>query len=268
MVGQAGEHFVCAALLMDGMPAFLAPAGASWDVGLEVNERILRVQVRSTLRPQQRGRILRPSYTFSLRTSDGRHRRRRTSTFDADLVALVALDILRVGWLTVEESPMTICIASPDEDYTLTRPSRKRFDDLSLSAALNALGAPRDFTTNWQGPQPDGIVCPSCQEQLPKSAFRWVSLVGRPDSACKACRRKASRQRYQVTRRSAKLAEFRLNGADCTMPTHVRRPKHGAVALFETPPHSNGRIDWRAACEEGAVAARLMGWRDITQEAP
>lgn len=47
-IGKAGEHFVCCDLIKNGMNAFLSDAGLIYDVLVDYNEKIYKIQVKST----------------------------------------------------------------------------------------------------------------------------------------------------------------------------------------------------------------------------
>ena len=50
--GAAGEHLVCADLLMQGYRAFLADQNCPYDVAVDVGDRLIRVQVKATRAPK------------------------------------------------------------------------------------------------------------------------------------------------------------------------------------------------------------------------
>lgn len=146
-VGTAGEHLVCADIIMGGYRAFLAAQGLPYDVVADVDGLLLRVAVKSaqraTRRPAREGD--RVCYQFSVtrsrRRSSGKTDARPYSQIDADIVALVALDIRQVAFV-----PMSLCKASMhldhprDEETPTNRRSlvhvRKRFSHYSLATCL------------------------------------------------------------------------------------------------------------------------------------
>ena len=66
--GAAGEHLVCADLLMLGYRAFLADQNCPYDVAVDVGGRLIRIQVKSTRKakalPQRAGHF--PAYMWSM----------------------------------------------------------------------------------------------------------------------------------------------------------------------------------------------------------
>lgn len=140
-IGAAGEHLVCADLLLAGYPASLAPAGSSYDVVVDVNGRLLRVQVKATERPREFA--ARPSdyrrgfcayaFTVSMRTSASSRRRYDTDAFD--VAALVALDTRQIGYLSRSELGSTVLLRAPGTDgYGAARD----FDALPFARAAAA----------------------------------------------------------------------------------------------------------------------------------
>lgn len=113
-VGAAGEHIVCADLLMKGHRAMLAAATLPYDVVADVDGRLFRIAVKATVKP-----VARPSrprskwrYQFAVqrraRLNTGRNQVRSYTSADVELVALVAMDVRRVAYLPVDECPTTI----------------------------------------------------------------------------------------------------------------------------------------------------------------
>lgn len=107
--GAAAVHLVCADLLLDGFKAFIAPEGFHYDVVLDLDGTLLRIQVKSTgsVRPRPSRPTSLPVYQFS---TDRKHRPERvgqkaklSAYTDAhiDLFACVALDIKAVAYFPV-----------------------------------------------------------------------------------------------------------------------------------------------------------------------
>lgn len=48
-MGKAGEHLVCADLILQGYNAFMADQGLPYDVVVDTDGKIHKVQVKSTL---------------------------------------------------------------------------------------------------------------------------------------------------------------------------------------------------------------------------
>ncbi|GAB4351425.1 MAG: hypothetical protein Kow0026_08480 [Oricola sp.] len=113
LVGKAGEHLVCADLLMQGFNCSLASQGSPYDLVVEHEAKLLRVQVKSCQAPRNinmTGRNERAAYSFRVRdTKDGPDR--------ADIVACVALDIPIVAYFSHHDCPSTIQLDTPGTEH-------------------------------------------------------------------------------------------------------------------------------------------------------
>lgn len=114
--GKAGEHLVCADLLLSGIQAYLSDQGLRYDVVADVDGRLVRVQVKSTGRARkENGRRL-LGYRFEPRAR-GVNRRERLRDVDCDIVAFVALDIRIIAYLPVFEVGQACDFYPPDHDF-------------------------------------------------------------------------------------------------------------------------------------------------------
>lgn len=132
--GTAGEHLVCADLLLQGYAAFMADQNCAYDVVAEVRRQLVRIQVKSTLcakrTPHRQSHI--PSYQWSVRRA-GKNRQRVYAADDFDLLALVALDIHRIAYLPPSRTKQTVIIRPPEagrlgkhfDDFTFERATRE-----------------------------------------------------------------------------------------------------------------------------------------------
>ena len=104
-IGKAAEHLVCADLILSGYRAFLSDQGLPYDVLLDASGHIIRVQVKSTLRPKPVPN--RPgsgdTYMFNVRRA-GKGGKRIISADDFDLLALVALDIGVIAYTPIKDA--------------------------------------------------------------------------------------------------------------------------------------------------------------------
>ena len=132
--GTAAEHLVCADLLLEGWRAFLADQNCPYDVAVEIDGRLVRVQVKATR--QQRAIPQRathtPAYMWHVRRA-GKGGRRTYDTDEFDLLALVALDIRRIAYLPPSAHKQTVHIRPPGTA------GGKQFDDYPFRLALGAL---------------------------------------------------------------------------------------------------------------------------------
>lgn len=136
-VGKAAEHLVCADLILLGFRAFLADQGLPYDVVVDVEHRLLRIQVKATasLYPDGRG-----VYRFNPRRKLGGDRARRPGLRDCDLYAFVALDRRVIGYLAVLDVPQCLEVFPPGTVISTARArTRGNIDQLSFPEALTSL---------------------------------------------------------------------------------------------------------------------------------
>lgn len=100
-IGKAGEHIVCATLIMQGFNAFLADQGLPYDVIVDTINGLKKIQVKTTTKlisyPKSQ-----EVYRFSMRS--GNHKNSgRLYKADVDYVACVTLDKIRVGFVNIKE---------------------------------------------------------------------------------------------------------------------------------------------------------------------
>jgi hypothetical protein len=108
-LGVAGEHLVCADLLLKGYNAFLTDQNCPYDVAVEVNGSLIRVQVKTTrtVRPIPQRKAHTPAYLFHIRRC-GKGGRRSYDESDLDVMALVALDVREIAYLKLSEAKQTV----------------------------------------------------------------------------------------------------------------------------------------------------------------
>lgn len=140
-IGKAAEMIVCADLILKGYRAFLTDQGLPYDVVLDVNGRLLRVQVKSSMMPKP---VVNrpgsgPSYQFHVRRAGkGSKRVIPTSTFD--ILALVALDIKCVAYLTMTDKVLqSINLRIPGNLSSHGNRSRDNIDCFPIDSVLKDL---------------------------------------------------------------------------------------------------------------------------------
>lgn len=141
--GAAGEHLVCADLLMQGYRAFLADQNCPYDVAVDIGGRLVRLQVKSTRGaraiPQRVGHF--PAYMWNVRRA-GKGGRRVYGTAEFDLLALVALDCRKVAYLPPSAQKQTVHIRTHD-DATCPKhggKTGKTFQQFPFALALRGVG--------------------------------------------------------------------------------------------------------------------------------
>jgi hypothetical protein len=99
-VGKAAEHLVVADLILLGRRAYLSDQGLPYDVVVDIDGRLIRLQVKATRKPKpipQRA-VREAAYMFHTRRG-GKGGQRRYSAIHFDMLALVALDIRQIAYM-------------------------------------------------------------------------------------------------------------------------------------------------------------------------
>ena len=109
--GKAGEHLVCFDLIHKGYNAFLTDAGLPYDIVVDINGRILRIQVKSCSKKCNLGKYVKNVYNFSLRPakSNSITKSRKFSCKNIDYIAFVFMDIKCVQYIAAKHlcNPIT-----------------------------------------------------------------------------------------------------------------------------------------------------------------
>ena len=117
-VGKAGEHLVCADLIMKGYKAYLTDQGLSYDVIVDINNKLYRIQVKTTLHssfiPQRKQNY--KSYKFNCRRC-GKGGRKEYSNEDVDIVAFVCIEDNLIGYLKIEDVRSTMYFRTKEQQY-------------------------------------------------------------------------------------------------------------------------------------------------------
>lgn len=94
--GKAGEHLVCFDLIMQGYSAFLADQGLPYDVIVDKNGVLLKIQVKSTkkLVNYEKSKNI---YRFGTRRA--KKSKRLLKCGEVDYFAFVALDIMKIAYI-------------------------------------------------------------------------------------------------------------------------------------------------------------------------
>jgi len=103
-LGKAGEHLVCADLILQGYNAFLSDQGLLFDVVVEKNRKLKRIQVKTTqklISPYKNYKKSNNIYRFGTRRCKGN--RTRIDLDSIDYFAFVALDIKKIAYLSINE---------------------------------------------------------------------------------------------------------------------------------------------------------------------
>lgn len=100
-IGKAGEYLVCADAILKGFIAFPSEQGLPFDVVLNANGKLLKVQVKTTRGakhiPQRKTDI--PAYIFHIGNNGKGNRRKKYDSDQVDLFALVAIDTKQIAYV-------------------------------------------------------------------------------------------------------------------------------------------------------------------------
>lgn len=99
-IGKAGEHLVCFDLIKNNHNAFLADQGLPYDVLVDVDTEIKRIQVKSCSRVGNYGKS-KNVYRFSLRSAKGANRAIKANK--VDYIAFVFIDKMIVQYISTKQ---------------------------------------------------------------------------------------------------------------------------------------------------------------------
>jgi len=114
-IGKAAEHLVCADLIIQGYRAFLSDQGLPYDAVVDINGRLIRLQIKAACFPRNvnaAGKNERIAYNFSVRRR-GKEGQSRLTNSDCDIVALVALDIKTIAYFPIGVCASTVQLPPP-----------------------------------------------------------------------------------------------------------------------------------------------------------
>lgn len=131
-VGTAGEHLVCADLLLSGYVAFLTDPGCAYDIAVDLGGRLIRLQVKSTRGPYTSARCP-PAYVWHVRRN-GYRGLRNYPEGAFDMLALVALDLRLVAYTPQQARGDLARIHLPGSPS-----SKQQFGDYPFGRALAQL---------------------------------------------------------------------------------------------------------------------------------
>ena len=117
-IGKAGEYLVCADLIMQGYIAYLSEQGLHYDVVVDVDGKLLRIQVKTTRTyrqvPQREKRT--DAYLFNCRRC-GKGGRHSYKDEDLDIMAFVAADAKLIGYLPITKVRQTMMLRTHKLNY-------------------------------------------------------------------------------------------------------------------------------------------------------
>ena len=100
-IGKAGEYLVCADLILNNYIAYPSEQGLPYDVVMDYNGKLLKVQVKTTRKakeiPQRKTSI--PAYIFHIGNNGAANKRKTYNKKDVDLFALVCAESKEIAYL-------------------------------------------------------------------------------------------------------------------------------------------------------------------------
>ena len=142
-VGKAGEYLVCADLIMQGFIAYPSEQGLSYDVVLDANGKLYKIQVKTTRAykdaPQRVANY--KTYAFNVKRR-GKGNKQEHSESSCDIFALVALDSKTIGYMRNEDVKQTMFFRVDKfrgqyRDENINTPVRGKYlSDMKLEGAL------------------------------------------------------------------------------------------------------------------------------------
>lgn len=139
-IGKAAEHLVCADLLLSGRQAFLSDQGLPYDVLVDHQKRLFRIQVKASLSPRNincSGKTARLGYSFSARRN-GKRGVTRLSDEQCDIIAFVAIDIKVIAYLPIFDVGQTCQLMPPGFEFRgkFRRSHRSSIDGFPFERAI------------------------------------------------------------------------------------------------------------------------------------
>lgn len=141
--GKAGEYLVCADLITKGFIAYPSEQGLPYDVVMDFNGRLLKVQVKTTRglrRLIQRVKPIR-AYQFNIKRC-GKNNKKFVTNESCHLFALVALDTKEIGYMVNKDIKGTMNFRPKELKGTFKDENTNRvitgtyLSDLTLEKAL------------------------------------------------------------------------------------------------------------------------------------
>jgi hypothetical protein len=114
-IGVIGEYLVCADLMLNGYDAFKTEQGMPYDIVLDVEGTLLKVQVKTTRGAKEvaQRKTSIPAYIFHIGNNGKNGRRKSYDSKEVDLFALVCLDTKKISYLAFEDCKSTMNFRVP-----------------------------------------------------------------------------------------------------------------------------------------------------------
>lgn len=141
--GKAGEYLVCADLIIKGFIAYPSEQGLPYDVVLDMDGAMIKVQVKTTRTHKQTPQRVNNvnTYGFNVKRCGKGNKSIRTNE-SCDIFALVALDEKSIGYMKNKDIKQTMffrveSMRGTYRDENINTPVRGRYlSDMTLEKAL------------------------------------------------------------------------------------------------------------------------------------
>ena len=108
-IGKIGEYLVCADLLEKGFIAYPVEYGLPYDVILQVENKLFKVQVKTTMKPRKVPQRSKDTYAYIFNGSAcGKKHQSEYNKCEIDVFALVAVDNKQIGYVKSEDFKKTV----------------------------------------------------------------------------------------------------------------------------------------------------------------
>lgn len=193
-IGKAGEHLVCADLILQGYRAFLSDQGLPYDVLVDHEGRLFRVQVKSSLRPRNvsaKGRNERRAYSWNVRRR-GKEGQSRLTNEDCDVVAFVALDTREVAYLPLSECGQTVQLKPTGSAYTSVGGPSTFDGDVSSYPFADAISGERSYRRGSLEACPNGHPYTPENTYFAKGKYRMCRVCAAESMRDRKAKREAA----------------------------------------------------------------------------
>jgi len=132
-LGKAGEYLTMVDLLLHGEKAFLTDQGINYDIVVEIEEQLFRMQVKTTARKKVYGKkhtSVGEGYYLHLRRA-GKCGKRVRGNKEFELYAVAMLDIKTVAYILSEEAPQGLMSFRDERDAHTERLLKLKGNTLS-----------------------------------------------------------------------------------------------------------------------------------------
>lgn len=127
-------------LILQGYRAYLSDQGLPYDVVVDLDGRLIRIQVKATMFarrvPQRRDKIY--GYLFHIRRA-GRGGRRRYSDREFEIIALVGLDVKVIAYMPIDGVRQSLVLRPPGTVPSKNAKRPENIDGFPFAKALESI---------------------------------------------------------------------------------------------------------------------------------